>query len=897
MTERDPIQKALRLPGGARFFRAALQVNPHHYSETYRGQTSTLDERTYVDQILSKCHQLDIQVLGVTDHNHVGAVDLFRERAGEHGVWVFPGFEISSSEGVHVLCVYSPSTEKSTLERYLGEFGIRDVTPSAGLANKPFTDVLSCVRDQGGVCIAAHATQQNGLLTVLQGQSRIHAWKDKNLLAVQIPGPVNDAPADKRAILRNQESQYKREPGAAPDLAIAVVNAKDIARPEDLEDPSATCWIKMSDISIDGLRQAFFDPMSRIRLHTDPAAEPHVELVAIAWQSGFLGGQALHLNENLNVLIGGRGSGKSTVIESIRYALGLAPVGDDAQRAHQGIVQHVLRSGTKLSLLVRSHHPVRREYRIERTVPNPPIVRDEQGQVLNVTPTDVLPRTEVYGQHEIAELTQSKEKLTSLLARFVEADPEIARRKSELRHELQRSRLQVLEIDKEIQQIDERLAALPALEETLKTFEEAGLETRLKEQSLLVREERLLETAADRLSPYRELLIQLRHELAVDVAFLSPRAIDDLPGKEFLLQAASVLERLRTEVGALADQMAGALTRAEQGMTGIHGRWTERKRAVQAAYEAILRELQKSKVDGEEFIRLRRRIEELRPLTDRLAILRRDLAAQQQRRRDLLAEWEDTKSAEFRQLERAATNVTRKLSNRVSVEVSFEGEREPLCALLRTRVGGRLAEAADALRKRDSLSLKELAEAIRSGRQALHERFAIPLAQADRLAGATADIVMEIEELELPSITEIRLNVAAEGQPPVWKRLDDLSKGQKATAILLLLLLESDAPLIVDQPEDDLDNRFITESVVPKMREEKGRRQFLFATHNANIPVLGDAELIAALSAAGEASQGHAEIPVVYMGSIDERRVRELVEEILEGGKEAFEIRRLKYGF
>ena len=124
-----------------------------------------------------------------------------------------------------------------------------------------------------------------------------------------------------------------------------------------------------------------------------------------------------------------------------------------------------------------------------------------------------------------------------------------------------------------------------------------------------------------------------------------------------------------------------------------------------------------------------------------------------------------------------------------------------------------------------------------------------------------------------------------------------MSTGQKATAVLLLLLLESNAPLIVDQPEDDLDNRFVTEGVVPKMREEKRKRQFIFTTHNANIPVLGDAELIVGLLPSGEAGKGYAEIPVEYMASIDSFAVRELVEEILEGGKEAFEMRRLKYGF
>jgi hypothetical protein len=232
------------------------------------------------------------------------------------------------------------------------------------------------------------------------------------------------------------------------------------------------------------------------------------------------------------------------------------------------------------------------------------------------------------------------------------------------------------------------------------------------------------------------------------------------------------------------------------------------------------------------------------------------------------------------------------------VKVSFAGNREPLFSLLR-QVGGRLSEAIESLRNRDALSLSEFAESCRLGAATLTQKFGIPAAQAERLAQAAPDIFMQIEELDLEPTTMIELNVAQDGQPAAWQRLDELSTGQKATAVLLLLLLESDAPLVVDQPEDDLDNRFITEGVVPKMREEKRRRQFVFATHNANIPVLGDAELIVGLSAAGEANQeeGKAEILPTQMGSIDTSLVRELVEELLEGGKQAFERRRLKYGF
>src|SRR6185503_16424493 len=124
------------------------------------------------------------------------------------------------------------------------------------------------------------------------------------------------------------------------------------------------------------------------------------------------------------------------------------------------------------------------------------------------------------------------------------------------------------------------------------------------------------------------------------------------------------------------------------------------------------------------------------------------------------------------------------------------------------------------------------------------------------------------------------LNVGPEHGTPEWRKLNALSTGQKATALLYLLLLESEGPLVLDQPEDNLDNRFISEGVVPKIRSEKRRRQFIFSTHNANIPVLGDAELIMVMRAIGEAGDGHADVPPENMGAIDKETVAVLVEEI-----------------
>ena len=679
----EPIARALKLPRGAEFRRCALQVNPYSYGSKFRGHSSVTDAETHAKSIVEKAAEaeIDVSVLAITNHNDVSGVAPFQEAAARFGITIFPGFELTSIEGIHILCIYPPDTVEDELGRFLGEFGIRELVPSSKLSDQPFHLIPAKVRDQGGITVAAHVTSDNGLFRVLDGQARIKAWRISDLLAIQISKQVKDLHPSDRMIVENKNPDYCRDLPVDEELAIAVVNANDIMNPEDLDDPSATCLIKMSEVSIEGLRQAFLDPGSRIRLNPQEGeleSEDHAELVAIAWEGGFLDGAAVHFNPNLNVLLGGRGAGKSTVIESVRYVLGLEPIGEDALKAQQGIVRQVLRSGTKISLRARISRPAAREYTIERTLPNPPIVRDQEDQILNLLPEEVFPRVEVYGQHEISELTNNPEKLTRLLNRFVEADASLDQRKADMHRNLEKNRRSIVDVRDELGQIDERLATLPSLEETLEQYKQAGLEERLREQSLLVREERVLESIPERLQTFDDCLELLRQGLPIDRAFLSERALSDLPGREILADANGLLEQLSREIEQIAMQLEDALRRANEGIDSIRSRWNVRKREVQEAYERILRELQQSAVDGEDFIRLRREIERLQPLRQRQSLLRRLENEHMTRRRALLAEWEDLKAQEFRFLNKAAIEVGEKLRDRVQVEVTAAGNREPL---------------------------------------------------------------------------------------------------------------------------------------------------------------------------------------------------------------------------
>ncbi len=145
---------------------------------------------------------------------------------------------------------------------------------------------------------------------------------------------------------------------------------------------------------------------------------------------------------------------------------------------------------------------------------------------------------------------------------------------------------------------------------------------------------------------------------------------------------------------------------------------------------------------------------------------------------------------------------------------------------------------------------------------------------------------LALEVIAIEDRIGIELNVSPAGKPN-FKDAADLSRGQKCTALLPILLARRDSPLIIDQPEDNLDNHFIFETVVNAVQRLKRRRQMIFITHNANIPVLAEADLVLVMNSDGRVGA------VEKSGTVDE--CREQIIDLLEGGREAFELRSKRY--
>jgi predicted ATPase len=902
----DLVTRAASRSNGASFYRCALQVNTP-FQDSFKGFDSrhrrgtAAYQRDYALALAKTCKKNGVDVIGLCDHNNVEYVETVRDELGQEGIIVFPGFEVASTEGIHLLCLFDPEASAADVDHLITELGLPPKdrwTNGEGRAPRQspltFPQILERVqRHREGICIAAHIDRENGLLHECAKTTRVQYFTDPNLLAAQIAGRREDLMDFYRKIVDNEFTHYHRQ------RQVALLNCLDVYNLKDMSKPECSTWIKMSSPSIEGLWQAFLDPDSRLRLLSEEPPKPHAELAAIAWQGGFLDGGMIHFNENLNCLIGGRGAGKSTVIESLRYVLDLEPIGEEVRRSHAGILQQVLRTGTHVSLLVRSHFPSPCHYLIERTYPEAPVVRDEEGNELLIHPGEILPGVEIFGQHEIAEIAKDPAKQYQLLRRFrAAAAAELEARKQELSRALEGNRLELAKTEKEMEAIEEKLNRLPAVEEKLRRYKEMGIETKLNEQSLLAREESIIKAGRQQLPAFKKGFEMLHQAVAQIVAFREGLATDDLPNSDLMERVDEALANFEEQARNSLDEATEAWKETETELLEISKDWEKRRQARRGEYEKMLRELHKESIDGADFMKLRKEYEMLAPLQKEARKLIQQYDDFKAQRGQLLEEWEEAKAQLFEFDQEAAEKISQELAGRVRATVVREFDLAPLIELLKRHIKNLKAPTLyNRLHEKNLISLADFIQHLREGKETLCDIYGLQDKTAAALAGLSEKALREMEELELPTTIRLELNTAHEGQAPNWKAMKDLSTGQKATVILLLLFLESETPLVIDQPEDDLDNSFIAETVIPTLRQEKRRRQFLFATHNANLPVLGDAELIVTLEASGEGETGSAKIDDEHIGSIDLAAVKFQVEQILEGGKQAFEMRRAKYGF
>lgn len=409
-TTNNAVDEALSRPAGARWIRAALQVNPYGYEGAAAPFRAFTNESAYNEALLARCRDLGIELIAVTDHWSVDRSQGLLTAAAAAGLTALAGFEANTSEGVHLLVIFEQGTPVSTVNAAIGECGADPGCPN-GTTGRSFRDVLEAMTRRKALIIPAHVNvAARGLLHAVSGVPLQQMVVHPQLQALAVT-PSQPETADQASVLAGRPPFARAHP-------LAVVHADDVCHPDQLDLDGATTWFKVSAPSLASVRVAVRTSGTRVRV--EPASSSaRTVLRALAWRGGFLDGVRLAISPELTAFIGGRGTGKSTVIETIRYLLDQAPLGTTAQREHQEFVREVLRPGTTCSLVVDAVRPAAGRYIIERTVPEPPLVRDASGTVTQLRPEDLVGVVEVFGQHELAELAQDKACVARMLERLL----------------------------------------------------------------------------------------------------------------------------------------------------------------------------------------------------------------------------------------------------------------------------------------------------------------------------------------------------------------------------------------------------------------------------------------------------------------------------------------------
>ena len=871
----------------ARFWKCALQVNLRSYSRIYRGTDHHSAPPDYASNLREACIQHKVNVVGLADHGVSTEENGLRRALEDSGIVVFPGFEVETAEKVHWVCLFPEATTATTLASHRGTLFDPDALGDGHRTTISSHQLLDRVGKLGGFCFAAHVTGDNGILK----RELDNTWKDPNLHAAQIPGPPDELPPGYKSIALNENTAYKRE------RPVALINARDVGHPNDLGHPRATTFIKMTRPCFSSFLVAFKDPGSRVRLGGDSSEENYSRIERISFRGGYLDGATARMSEHLNVVIGGRGTGKSTFLECVRYALDVPHKGPHALQVGKQIVEENLgRAGGQIELVLRSAANHMKSYTVVRRHGEPPRVIDELGNVSRLHPSeDLLPNVEIFGQNEIHELATDREARAQLLDRFL---PDVGHQRERLAsvyRKLRRNGERLGDAHGQRDDIEQQVAQVPAFEERARQFRELGVEEALGQVPLLERERQLRSRLFEESERVGSAVATLEESLP-DLVFVSDRALRGLPHEEMLRRGRAVLERLAKALECGISDMKRAVDEAGAELQIVNH---EIESAVERASAQLEKEFAKlpeiagksGRDVGRDYRQLLRSIEEAKPAKQRLHTVNLLIGELDQERRNLLGEVSHLRGARTRARQKAAKDLNDRLAGRLRVTVKPSELRGRLREFLESlpEVGPRRTAWVDTAK---DFTVPALVDAIGEGEQALLEReWGLTSSMANSLSRLSRAQVRSLEEVDLDDDVDIELNVSQAEER--YRPLDRLSTGQRCTAVLHLLLLDNPDPLIVDQPEDNLDNAFIADRIVRELRTAKTDRQFLFATHNANIPVFGDAEWIGVCSA----SDGQADIPAALQGSIDMPRIRDETAHILEGGEEAFRQRRAKYGF
>ena len=620
---------------------------------------------------------------------------------------------------------------------------------------------------------------------------------------------------------------------------------------------------------------------------------PFHRLRSLSIVGGFMDGAKIEFAPNLNCLIGARGTGKTTVLEFIRFALDEMPDEPGARKRIDSLVDRNLAFG-RVELGVETKDGL--SYIISRAAGEEPVVLTQGRKPTEITlKAGSFFKADIFSQNEVESIADRSLSQLELIDSF-EAD-QIAELNIQLRHadvELSGNASAISPLQEKIAALDEELAELPALEEKLKGLSGVGgadadaINEAHVQKALRDREKRTVDGMTQYLAQYDQAIEELVGQIEQEVGTSFGREMLNGPNKGLIEGMRQSLLECSKEADLHLRKAQARIRSEQEGLSASEGELAKAHTEQEMAFRALIEKHQAAMGQETERAKLEKRRNDLLAKKRERGDAATRLAQLQGDRTRLMQKLSELRDARFQVRKAVADRINTALEPTIRVTIVQDGNPERYRQLVEeTLRGARLKYSVVAQKIVYSMWPSDLVTIAKSRNAGmLVDKAELNPDQAEKVVAAlnNSGRLHELETVELIDEPKIELNDGG-----TYKDSGSLSTGQKCTTILPILLLESDKPLLIDQPEDNLDNRFISQTVVESLRREKSRRQLIFVTHNPNIPVLGDSERVFVLESDGTSAR------IAKEGDVDVCKAE--IVTLLEGGEEAFKLRKERYNY
>ncbi len=747
------------------------------------------DKQATAEDIVNAAIQAGLDAIAITDHNTPKGIDFVRQAAANTGLVVFPGVEINA-QGGHIIALFDPDISIEVVETALIEAGIGK--PEWGKEEalaKDIPSVLKAINKNGGLAIAAHVDGPKGFLSAIQqGVTRIMILKDENLSAIELL--KND---------RRQEYAEGKVPGY--DRPIACVQGSDAHALTEIG--RRITYLRMHRISLEGVRQAFNEPLLRIRFATELSQETPPFISSLRVSQGFLSGQDLLFNPGLNCLVGGAGSGKSTVLEFLRFALDQVSAMDQFSGDCFGKLRDLAGIGATIEVtLVTSTGEQILVARTFDDISNPAIVtRVASGQQIDRVDIRGLFPVHAYSQGEAISISRNPLAQLELIDKHLDL--------STYQHEIQQAyenladqitglvKLQAVTGERESVQIEVATLGeqIRSLNEELHSLQEARQSPVVTSHQSWIAERSYLAELISSLDATRREIMRGIDDMDLPTVTV-PFPQDKGPNQALLDECRQLAAELEETRARAKQMMLDNLSSIESQIRAKAVTWKKLYQTHDTEYKGLQIEHGTSRIAtiSGQLEALGQKQHQLRIREQSIQAAEKTLRTQLQKREELLEHIKDRKARVRTVRERKAKDFAKEIGSTVSLKLIADGNRKEYFELLTRLMRGSYAPGAIIEQICRNIHPVELAELLKS--QNTHEieklsQIGDKWAQTvvDR-AKAHPESVYEVQAVPIEDLLEISLKTGEKEYRPIEK----LSTGQKLPSLSCSQWWREDSP-------------------------------------------------------------------------------------------------------